>query len=66
MGDGGTRLNFENRLDIELDMPAAPRAEKGGKFDARKAVEASLLNAVRNIPEAALRGVRSVRITVMA
>ncbi len=60
MGDGGAGVfRFENRIDVELTVAESARQDVKS---ARKALE----DAVRRIPEAALRGFRGFRLTVMA
>jgi hypothetical protein len=60
MGDGGSGIfRFENRIDVEVTIAESARQDVQS---ARKALE----EAVRRIPEAALRGFRGFRISVMA
>jgi hypothetical protein len=60
MGDGGTGIfKFENRIDVEVVIP------ESSKMDIQ-AARRTLDDAVRRIPESALRGFRGFRISVMA
>jgi len=63
MGDAGSRNTFENVLTVEIQPPAA---FKGAASDAHKHVEDMVRSAIKGMPAASLRGLRALRITVMA
>lgn len=60
MGDGGTGIfKFENRIDVEVVIPESQKMDV-------QAARKTLDDAIRRIPETALRGFRSFRISVLA
>ena len=62
MSDGGTKLTtFLNTHEVHVDIPAGKGAAPNAQAS-RKLLE----DAVRGIPDSALKGFRSFRITVMA
>jgi hypothetical protein len=61
MGDGGARFTFENEMTVNVQIPATFNTE-----DARKSVADLVSHALKNVPATAMRGVRALRITVMA
>lgn len=62
MSDGGRYLDFENVLNIEAKFPTTGKNQLQDVAAARKA----LTDAIHQIPEASLRGLKGFRLTVMA